>query len=71
VSAGVFEVLRGDLAYLRVLIERRLDTGDVVRDDLVLKACAEVFAERRQRLHALEAATWEPQTTRDVGRREG
>ena len=61
-SANVFHDLRLDLATLRELIDCSLDKG-VPNNDPLLKACAILFAHKRERLQLLEAATWEP--TRD------
>jgi hypothetical protein len=57
-GASVFEELRHDLATLRIVIARSRDED--VPDNRVLEACANVFAEKRERLQSLEAATWEP-----------
>jgi hypothetical protein len=56
-SASVFQDLRLDIATLRELIDHSLDKG-VPNDDPLLKACATVFAHKRERLQLLEAATW-------------
>jgi hypothetical protein len=55
--AHKIEDLRQDMATLRTLIDDALD-GGAGRNDVVLRACAEVFSERRTRLDELESKTF-------------